>query len=95
MFATRIVTVPLEAALDSLRDRYFADTPVSERDASNLRLTEENLGEGITVMVKAGESMLEQVNMKVSSCAVGKVSKLRPANKTDRLCQSWQYVIYS
>ena len=59
----------LEAALDSVRDRFFADTAESELDASNLRITEEILGEGGTGMVKAGELRLGQVNIKVSRCA--------------------------
>lgn len=56
----------LEAALDSLPDRFFADTAGSELDASTLRITEEILGEGGTGMVKAGELRLGQVNIKVS-----------------------------
>ncbi len=56
----------LEAALDSLPDRFFADTAGSELDASTLRITEEILGEGGTGMVKAGELRLGQINVKVS-----------------------------
>lgn len=56
----------LEAVLDSLRDRFFADTAGSELDADTLRITEEILGEGGTGMVKAGELRLGQVTIKVS-----------------------------
>lgn len=56
----------LEAVLDSLRGCYFTDTPASELDVSTLRITEKILGEGGTGVVKAGESVLGYVYIKVS-----------------------------